>query len=93
MQSRNVQVPAVKLSKAKKTKQSQTKNWILAFLYSITLTEMISTCKMFFLILIALKGHLPLNVALLSFFLSLIFKCDLNVIWPKVTQFVCVNQT
>lgn len=46
----------------KQNKTIQNQKLYLAFLHSITLTEMISACKMYFLILFALKGHLPLNV-------------------------------
>lgn len=51
MQSRNLQVPGdFSLGETVKSKKSQNN----------------STCKMFFLILFALKGHLPLNVSLLN---------------------------
>lgn len=68
MQSRNVQVPGdfslgeTVRSKKAQNKTIQNQKLYLAFLHSITLTEMISTCKIFTLILFALKGHLPLNV-------------------------------
>lgn len=70
MQSRNVQVPGglflrwncQKQKSPKQNKTIQNQKLYLAFLHSITLTEMISTCKIFTLILFALKGHLPLNI-------------------------------
>lgn len=64
MQSRNEQVPGdfslgeTVRSKKAQNKTIQNQKLYLAFLHSITLTEMISTCNMFTLILFALKGHL-----------------------------------